>query len=31
MDETLMWSYIPTIWVTIDRGWWQQVFSIQEP
>ena len=27
MGETLKWSYIPMNWVTIDGGWWQQVFS----
>ena len=31
MDETLKWSYIPMDWVTIDEGWWQQVFSIEAP
>ena len=31
MDETLKWSHIPMDWVTVDGGWWQQVFSIEEP
>ena len=31
MGETLKWSYIPMNWVTIDGGWWQQVFSIEAP
>ena len=29
MGETLKWLYIPKNWVTIDEGWWQQVFSIE--
>ena len=23
MDETLKWSYIPMVWVTVDENWWQ--------
>ena len=29
MGETLKWLYIPMDQVTIDEGWWQQVFSIE--
>ena len=31
MGEILMWSYIPTNQVTIDRSWWQHVFLIEAP
>ena len=31
MGETLKWSYILMDWVTVDGGWWQQVFLIEEP
>ena len=31
MGETLKWSYISMDWVTINGGWWQQVFLIQAP
>ena len=31
MSETLKWSYVPKDWVTIDEGWWQQVFLIKVP
>ena len=31
MGETLEWSYIPMNWITVDGGWWQQVFSIESP
>ena len=29
MGEALKWSYIPMDCVTVDGGWWQQVFSIE--
>ena len=29
MGDTLKWSYIHKDWVTVDEGWWQQVFSIE--
>ena len=29
MGENLKWSYNPMNWVTVDRGWWQMVFSIE--
>ena len=31
MGKTLKLSYIPMDLVTIDGGWWQQVFSIETP
>ena len=31
MGETLKWSYIPMDWITIDGGYWPQVFSIEAP
>ena len=31
MSETLKWLYIPIDWVTVDEGWWQQVFLIESP
>ena len=31
MGETLKWSYIHMDYVTIDGGWWQQIFSIEAP
>ena len=31
MGETLKWSYIPMDWVTVDDGWWKQLFLIEAP